>query len=44
MANDKTEDTISKAKKIRVAAKKAGGDTAKRLERMLERAKNKSRV
>lgn len=38
MASDKISDRADKAKKIRVATQKAGGDTAKRLERILERA------
>ena len=38
MASDKVSDRANKAKKIRVAMQKADGDTAKRLERILERA------
>lgn len=38
MANGKISDRADKAKKIRGAVQKADGNTAKRLERMLERA------
>lgn len=38
MANDNISNRADKAKKIRVATQKAGGDTVKRLERILERA------